>query len=384
VTEPQAQAARVCIVSLREVNRQAAWCSNYEFEDVICDIEDADLVSLMPGAAHDARQWLARRLIWRRGLRQLTPLLNPGLQRVALGRDYDLLVFICMNPADLIYLSALQGWKARCRRSVCVMVEFYSGWRNEYAHHMSLLRAFDQVALCFGGSVEAVRALSGRPCHHVALGVDVLRFTPYPRPPERCIDIYSFGRRVEAAHESMLRLATGGDFFYLHDTIPGLLVQPRDHRQHRNLLANCAKRSKYFVAYPAKVDVASETRGQSEVGARFFEGAAAGAILIGQAPGAPAFAADFDWPDAVVEIGASDESLHAVLRRFGALPELADGLRRRNAVQALRRFDWSYRWKEILRLAGLQPTERHLRREAILLALAQQAEARDHAAVSTV
>ena len=363
------------MVSLRGANRHAAWCSNYEFEDVICGIDDVDLFSLKPGPAYEARQWFVRRLIWKPGVRQLTPHLNPGLQPITLEKDYDLFTYVCMNPADLIYLSAVKGWKERCRKKVCFMVEFYAGWLKEYDFHLSLLKDFDQVVLCFSGSVPAVQGVVGKPCHHVPLGVDVFRFSPYPNPPARTIDVYSVGRRSEVAHEALLKKAAQRELFYIYDTLPGLLIQPRDHRQHRDLVANCAKRSRFFVTYPAKVDVADETRGQSEVGARFFEGAATGAVLVGQAPTIPAFAKDFNWPDAVVDLGANEDDLNATLKKFTTDPERFSALSRRNSVEAIRRFDWSYRWREMLRIVGMEPSLRHLEREKQLAQLAALAEA---------
>jgi hypothetical protein len=366
--------ARICMVSLRGVNKHAAWCSNYEFEDVICATDEVDLFSFQPGTAYEARQWFVRRLIWKPGLRQLTPHVNPGLQPIALEHDYDLLVYVCMNPGDLIYLSAIQGWKERCQKKICYMAEFYTGWLKEYAFHLSLLKDFDQVFLCFSGSVAAMQQGVGKPCHHVPLGADVFRFTPFPNPPERSIDVYSMGRRIEALHEALLKKAARREIFYLYDTIPGLLIQPRDHRQHRDLVANCARRSRFFITYPAKVDAAAETRGQSEVGARFYEGAAAGAVLIGQAPTIPAFAKEFDWPNAVVDIGSTEESLLASLATFQADPGRAHALGRKNAIEAARRFDWGYRWREMLRATGLEPTSRLLQREKQLNQLAAMAE----------
>jgi glycosyl transferase family 1 len=182
------------------------------------------------------------------------------------------------------------------------------------------------------------------------------------------------GRRSEVAHRALLDLAARGEAFYIYDTIPGLLIQPRDHNQHRDLVANLAKRSRFFVTYPAKVDCADETRGQSEVGARFFEGAASGAILIGQSPTIAAFARDFPWPDAVVNLGATAEEVVELLARWRKQPERAAALHRTNAVAALRHFDWAYRWKEMLRTAGLAATPQLLAREKHLHQLAAAAE----------
>ena len=364
--------ARVCIVSLRGINKHAAWCSNYEFEDVIAGVDDVDVYTLEPGPAYDTRQWLARRMVWKPGLRRLTPFLNPGLKKVVLEREYDLFVFVCMNPSDLIYLSAVEGWK-NCRKRVCYMVEFYAGWVKEYAYHLSLLRDFDFVTQSFSSCVAAVAAASGRPCHAVPLGVDTLRYTPLPDPLPRSIDVYSMGRRVESAHDALLAHARRRELFYIYDTIPGLNITPRDYVQHRELVANFGKRARFFIAYPAKVDTAEETRGASEVGARFFEGAATGAVLLGQAPNVQAFRNDFHWQDAIVDLGSTAESVDAFLATVPREAERYAAAGKRNAVEALKRFDWAYRWKELLRIAGIAPHPKLAERERQLNELAARA-----------
>ena len=47
--------ARVCMVSLRGSNKHVAWCTNYEFEDVVCSIDDVELFNLVPGRAYNAQ-----------------------------------------------------------------------------------------------------------------------------------------------------------------------------------------------------------------------------------------------------------------------------------------------------------------------------------------
>lgn len=356
------------MVSLRGLNRHAAWCSNYEFEDVICEVDDVDLLAPSPGAIHDLRRWLARRLIWRPGLSRIP--MNPGLKPMTLQNEYDLCVFVCMNLSDLIYLRGVQGWKDRCKTSVCIVVEFYGNWIREYANHLRLLEAFDQTFFCFSNCVDPVQKVIGKPCVHLPLAADVLRFTPYPNPPKRTIDVYSMGRRSESAHQALLEMAGRGEIFYIHDTIPGGMIQPPDHVAHRNLVANLAKRSRLFVAYPAKVGREEDTRGESEVGARFFEGAASGAVMIGQAPTIPTFQQDFNWPDAVIDLGSDTTELKHRLGEYLGDPERMHAMSRKNASEALLHFDWVYRWKEVLARVGLAPTERLLRRERRLLELA--------------
>jgi hypothetical protein len=181
-----------------------------------------------------------------------------------------------------------------------------------------------------------------------------LRFTPFPAPPARVIDVLSIGRRAEGVHQALRRLAAARKIFYVHDTIPGPLVRPSQPAEHREMLAQAARRSRFFVAYPAKFGD-DETEGESEVGARYYEGAAAGAVLLGQAPGAASFRADFPWPGAVIPTRPDGSDVADVLAGLDATPDEVERIRLTNAVAALRRHDWGHRWQSLLRIAGLLP-----------------------------
>jgi hypothetical protein len=265
------------------------------------------------------------------------------------------------------------------------MVEFWAGQATggQYDDLLGLAADFDQVALCFAGSVDAVARLSGRPVRHVPLASDVERFTPYPTPPARVIDVLSIGRRAEPVHDALRARAADRAFFYHFDTLPGALVRPSNPAQHREMLAHSARRSHCFVTYPAKFGVDDERLGQSEVGARYFEGAAAGAVLLGQAPSNPSFAADFPWPDAVVALRDDGSDVREVLDALWAAPERMAAASRRNAALALRRHDWGHRWQELLGLAQLTPLPALTDRLGRLEALAFGAETEGFATVSS-
>jgi len=186
--------------------------------------------------------------------------------------------------------------------------------------------------------------------------------------------VLSIGRRCEPVHQALRRLAAARDFFYLYDTLPSPLVRPSNPIEHREMLASAARVSRFFITYPAKFgdDV---THGQSEVGARYFEGTAAGAVLLGQAPGALAFRRDFPWRDAVVELNGDGSDVADVLADLGRRPGELARLGARNAVAALRRNDWAHRWASILETAGLAPRPALNERVRALEALAAEAEA---------
>jgi len=72
-------------------------------------------------------------------------------------------------------------------------------------------------------------------------------------------------------------MAEKGQIFYIYDTIHKM--NTLYYKEHRNLVANIAKRSRYFMVNPGKIDEPLETHGQREIGSRFFEGLAAGEAL---------------------------------------------------------------------------------------------------------
>lgn len=360
------------LVTLRGLTTHAAWCSNFEFEDVIRSVDDVDVLELQSAPLFELRQHIARSIAWRSSYRAFSDW-NPGVKPVKLTRDYDVLVFICMNVWDLLYLNAVVDWQTRCNVKLCYMAEIYAEQTEELQHLLRRLADFDQIFQSFSSSVDAISKIVSRPCHRLSHAVDVLRFTPYPKPPARAIDVLSIGRRSEAVHQALRQLAADRNFFYMYDTLPSPLVRPSKPIEHREMLAGAARRSRFFIAFPAKFGD-GETQGQSEVGARYFEGTAAGAILLGQAPTASTFRCDFPWPDAMVEINSDGNDVSDVLADLSRRPDELARVGARNAVAALRRHDWAHRWSSMLETAGLAPRPALKERVRALEALAARAE----------
>lgn len=99
----------------------------------------------------------------------------------------------------------------------------------------------------------------------------------------------------------------------------------------------------------------NENHGHSEVGARYFEGTAAGAILLGKAPTVHSFREYFPWPDSVVNVRDDGSDVDAVLDDLSDKREDLERASMRNAVHALRRHDWAHRWDAVLQLSGMMP-----------------------------
>jgi Glycosyl transferases group 1 len=364
---------RICMPTLRSLWREAFQCGLYEAQDVLTETNDVDMFDLQAGWGFRFKDRWQRRLLFR-GVSPSLVYLNPGLQRIRLRQDYDLFIAICQNAWDLLYVNAVDKWKERCKVSVCWLGEV---WAADIPSHRDLLRGlqrFDYVFVNSQGTVGPLSDFLQRQCHPLPTGIDTLRFSPFPSPPDRPIDVYSIGRRWEGVHQALLRAVSKRQLFYVYDSYQGMAtMQPIDHKQHRDLFANLAKRSKYFLVSPGKMNLPQETGGQVEIGYRYFEGAAAGALMIGQAADCEAFRELFPWPGAVIEIRPDGSDTLEVLADLDSDPVRVRAISRRNAAESLLRHDWIHRWKKIFQVSGIEPSPGMVAREERLRNLANAA-----------
>lgn len=363
---------RVCVPTARGFSKRVFQCAFYEAQDVLRDAADADLLVLEPALGLRFREKWQHRLMYRDISNRLV-FLNPGLKKVRLTREYDLLIVHCQNYWDFLYINAIDGWKDQCRTTVCWIDELWATNIPHYKHWLHALKRFDHVFVGYRGTVEPLSVALGKPCHWLPAAVDALRFAPYPNPPARRIDVYSIGRRWEKLHSVLLQACRDRGLFYIYDTIPSVQLEVWDHSQHREFLASMAKRSRYFIVAPGKAALPGETQGQVEIGYRYYEGAAAGAVLIGQAPDGGGFREMFPWEDVVIPVAPDGSDVMDVLGRLDADQERLDHISMRNTAEALLRHDWVYRWKEVFRVVGIEPSPGMHARERRLKDLADLA-----------
>jgi len=372
---------RICMPTFSAFARNVFRAGSYEAEDVLVGCDDVDLIPLEATNGFAFREKWLMRFVYHDVSRRLVSL-NPGLRPVRLTRDYDVFMLVCPYWRDVWYANAIQGWRDHCRTSVCWIDELWADDVRQLQYWLPVLSRFDHVIVGIDGSGKDLGDAIGRPCHEILSAVDTIRFSPYPNPPARVVDVCSIGRRLDGIHRALLNLAARKEMFYIYDTLvnAGNSEIP-DYLVHRDLLSNMAKRSRFFMVAPGKVNSPEETHGQIAIGRRYFEGLAAGAVLVGQAPDCGAFRRHFDWPHAVIEIQPDGSDAVEVVSRLSAEPERLREIGCRNAEEALRRHDWVYRWKEILGIAGLKPTPAMEAREKRLGELAELARERGSVSV---
>ncbi len=361
---------RILIVSMRGFQSEAFRSAEYEFEDVINTFDYADLLS--PAYVPSFKSEVKKKVANYAGLAlNQSKLLRSGCEELVVEKEYDLIFFICQHFWDLTCINVIKGWRDKCKKAVLWIDEI---WAKELENHktglcLKLAKDFDYIFTTQSQSVNAISQLVKRPCYSLPYAVDAVKFCPYPQVPQRHIDVYSVGRRSPMMHKSLLKLTECDNFLYLYDTLKGL--EMRNYREHRTLYSNLIKRSRYFIANKAKFDSGNQIGSQQELGSRFFEGAAGGAVMIGIPPVCEAYTKYFDWADAVIELPNVTTDIADIITQLDAQPERLRKIRKDNMINSLLRHDWVYRWEEILSKVGLENTPEMLIRKTYLKNLAK-------------
>jgi hypothetical protein len=250
---------------------------------------------------------------------------------------------------------------------------------------LELLAQFDHVFVGVRSPVDEVARIVGRPCSYLPLAADVLRFAPHPQCPPRTIDVCNIGRRSTVTHEALLHLARERRIFYYYDTVAASgagqkqrTFQVDDPAEHRLLLASLLQRSRYFIANRGRVNEPEFTQGRDEISGRFYEGAASGAVMLGEAPRTDEFERQFGWPDAVIRLPFDSPDVGRILAELDEDGPRLERVRRENVRQAALRHDWGHRVRTVFDTLRLPATEALRQREerlAQVAALAGEAAA---------
>jgi len=354
----------VLLLSQRRIADLVAFCVAYEFEDAFAAVADAqriDTTDLM-GLEFSRRAYkLARLASGSPGLaRRLAPYPR---NKVVLERDYELFFAVFNNSHQVYSLATIPNWRQRCRKAACFITEVWSSDLGpEYL--LELLSGFDHIFLGYQNSVSAVARVTGRPCSYLPLAVDVPRFAPISLTGPRPIRVCNIGRRSPVTHQALLEDAERQQSFYYYDTVAasGADLKNRTFRvdapsEHRRMLATILKHSRYYIANRSYINKPEFGAGREEISARFYEGAAAGTVMIGEAPPTEEFGRQFDWPDAVIHLPFDSPDIGRILADLDRDPERLQAVQRKNVREAALRHDWLHRIRVVLEVLGLTPTD---------------------------
>lgn len=369
---------QVLLLSMRRLADLVACCILYEFEDVIASLTGADRVEAGDRSALEFSRRAFKLVRLASGSQSLARRIAPRPSSVQLDRDYELFFPVFNDPHELYALATISNWRERSRVAICYISEVWAHLLPKYL--LELLGQFDHVFLGMRHPVEDVTRICNRPCSYLPLAADVIRFSPGPNPPQRAIDVCNIGRRSPTTHEALIALAAERKIFYYFDTFAGGTGKFENQRtfrveradRHRLLLANLLQRSRYYVANRCRANEPEYTGEHEEISGRFYEGAAAGTVMLGEPPNTAEFRRQFGWPDAVIRIPFDCSSIGRTLSDLNQDPERLARIQRDNMSNACLQHDWVHRLRTVFTTAGIAPTPAMLEREHLLRQLAEQ------------
>ncbi|MCH9827028.1 MAG: glycosyltransferase [Gammaproteobacteria bacterium] len=361
---------------MRRLSRLVAYCLPYEFEDSIVALSDAKLLVPEDWAGLETSRRIYRLLRTGSGSPALARMLSPR-RHAREAPEGDLFIAVLNDTWDAYVLSTMRGWRERHTHAACFVSE---AWAHLMPpdYLLELLQPFDEIFVGTHHVADALQTRIGRPCSYLPLASDVLRFAPTVPPSARCIDVCNIGRRSALTHEALLQYADQTRSLYYYDTAiasgHGRSFQVEDARQHRLLLASLLKRSRYFIANRARINDPVYSSRVHEISGRFFEGAAAGTVMLGMPADSANYRVQFSWPDAVVELPFDCPDIGQRIAELDQDRSRLARIRRDNVMNSARRHDWSHRLRSIFDRFGLAPTDAMLMREQALEKLALAAE----------
>lgn len=348
-------APRTVVLSRRRATQHVWQASQYEFEDVIADVDSVNLLAPDGGARgmtadlrHKATN-RARRLLHRPR--------RSVLRRTDEAIDADLFFAVFSAPHEIADLAAVARQVDRSQVKIAYLIEMWNSQVAGSADYLQHLRGFDHVFVFNRNVIPAVEQIAGVPCSYLPHAVDTIRFAPKPPGPPRTTDVFSFGRKMhKVTHRALVEAMEAGRLMYSFDTIRGPF-EVTDYRDHRVVLAAHLQRSRYSVVHKISDTTTKQDllAGEEMLTTRYFEVAATGALILGTAPDLPDYRDAFDWPDALIPISVPEPEIEELIRELDANPARLERARRANITQSLRRHDWAYRWQDVLRTAGLEP-----------------------------
>jgi hypothetical protein len=359
---------RVLILSNRNIQNFIFNSCLYEFEDIIAQL---DLVDLIAPNEYDLYGKIIKKLLKTSfNCFQSAVNLNPYRKSIDLQQEYDIFLVILDFPWSVSSINLLKNWRNKCKFAVCYLIELWETDLKRYRNCLQFLNEFDALFLGHSHIVEKLSQIVNCPCQYLPPGINTLKFVPTTLTNERPIDLCSLGRRSLITHQALLKLAETQNFFYYFDLAGDAGLTNNLHQEHRTMTANLLKHSRYFITNHAKANLPEHINGQMEIGYRFFEGAAAGTVMLGCPPQNKIFDRYFDWQDSVISVPFDEPNIGEIITKLERQPSRIARIRQQNICNSLLRHDWSYRWQEILAVAGLKPSIKHLKHQAYLQQLA--------------
>lgn len=276
------------------------------------------------------------------------------LPKKKLEIDADVIWSILMGPENF-ELDLFKEWELKARYRI---VYLFDTLEPQFPLIRKLFSddRFNIRITSFHDAVPALESLTGRKWHAIEQAVPDFFFQNTPEE-DRVIDFSSYGRRLPGFHEALKEFCEANKLRYEYSG-------KRDDKNgysHDALYRKYAwdlTHSKFTISWPVEITNPKRAGKLNPVTCRWFEGAAAGTVIMGKKPDNPLFDTLLA-PDLVVELDpfAPKKEIWKVLEHlYQNYSSLADHSGKRAAINK-NRWCWKNRVERILELAIPSPSK---------------------------
>jgi|GEM_PF-297670 len=316
---------------------------DYEFEDLLLGMTQGILIAPQNVSAFvRARRVpvVGRSLGWAMGgcVGRFQPVRSPC------EKPGERVLFLtAMGLHSLAMLNAVQDWRKSFDLVVAFVLDAFEPCPPEVASRL------DHLFIIIPELVGELQKSLGIPVTFMPLACDVLGKATVGNV--RGIDVLAYGRQSPVyagqlerhfLREDSSRLYLAG-FTYPHVT---------DWRQQRKGFWNVLSRTRISLAF-APDPTQSRFRDLPVINARWYEGLAAGCVMVGKPPATPVFSELFDWPDAVIELPKTPADAPAFVEGLLDQHKRLARAHLRNHLMMLRRHDARLIFQEMCQVLGV-------------------------------
>jgi hypothetical protein len=283
---------------------------------------------------------------------------NPSTRYAAFGQlipprriaavEEEVVWFPLMGPEDYPYWFG-RGWNQSRPKSLLYLFDtFRSQWG--LIEKLCRLVPWDLTITSFSEAVPDLQQLTRRTWHCIAQGITPTRFYPLDVSETPAIAFSSYGRRVPKIHAAIQAFCKNRKLHY-DFTVASGLIPNTDPCDNYELLGWHLRQSWFSVCWPVEVTHPARADRYSPMTCRWFESAASGSIMIGQAPRDPNFARYFGSD--LVEPLDPEGTVEQITRRLVELWDRRSELRAHRLQQYRERAEtwtWSARVAEMTAL----------------------------------
>lgn len=209
----------------------------------------------------------------------------------------DVLWMILMGPEDF-QLDLFKNWQRNVGIKILYIFDTFER-QLPIIHRVLQSVQWDITITSFHGAVPFLEEHTQRKWHAVAQGVKLDRLKPVSKE-EKLIDFSADGRRLENVHNSIKEYCLQTGKYYEYTTTTGLQLQLDPCENYRQYAWHLAH-SFFTFSWPVELTNPQRVLRFSPITCRWFEAAASGTVILGQAPKDPEFEKIFG-PDFIVPI----------------------------------------------------------------------------------